>query len=166
MTEVITENVGISRLDAAESARSQARESAEAAASAQALRLVESYIRSRDPGSPAPPGTAESLERSLRTLRSLPANEWSRACREIFLAALESYSAESLHAVDDVVGGWLATAEVWTDPGLASELAAAMGRTLEVVTTWNSGSSRIVEHIESRTRSAGSPVTVSVSLRG
>jgi len=127
--------------------------------------MVQRYLRSRDPGEPPAPGVGAKMQEGLAVLSALPPNEWARACREMLLAALEAYAADSLAPIDDMVGGWLATAEVWEDPEVAWELATALGRTLEVGASWNSGSSRIVAPIGLRTRDAGSPATASISLR-
>lgn len=126
--------------------------------------VVGSYLRARDAAAPTSPGAADEIHKALTTLSRLPANERTRACREIFLAALEAYSAEALDPVDDVVGGWLATAEVWAQPEVAYGLASALGLTLEVGSSWNTASTRRQQLIDSRMQAAESTSTASVSL--
>ena len=128
--------------------------------------IVRSYLDSRDPGSTSPPPeVVQAIEEGLRALLQLPPNELSRACREVVMAALEAYAAEALEPIEDVVGGWLATADVWSDSDLVSRLAAALGRTLEVHESWSSASAEASSHTNSRTLNVASSGTVSVKRR-
>jgi len=123
------------------------------------------YEASRDPHRSA--DIADFREHVLSMvglLRRLSLDEFRSAVQHIFFAALEAYAREDMEPLEDMVGGWLATAEVASNPRLAAALDEAMEEIEVRPSQWRAQTTPTSNTIRYMIRRAGYGDTVDVSL--
>ena len=124
-----------------------------------------SYVASRDPHRSA--GIEDFRDQVLSMVglfRHLPLEELRSAVRQVFLAALEAYARDDMAPLEDMAGGWLATAEVESNPRLVTALDEAMHDIEVMASQWTPPATPRRSTITYTIRRAGYGNTVEVRL--